>query len=133
MAACRWTPELGAAIVDIAWAYTAIGAVVAALFLIVGIGRVSPGAVGSYVFRPLLVPGIVLLWPAVLWRWWQLERGAGWTGAAHRPPRRVQSGVAALLIVLIPVIIFGALLIRQDGPHHAAPVRLDAPAGEATQ
>ncbi len=54
--------------------YGAIGAVVAAAFLVLGIDRVDPGARGSYAFRPLLIPGIVMLWPIVLWRWFALER-----------------------------------------------------------
>lgn len=124
---------MAALIIEIAWGYTWVGLAVAAVFLTVGIGRVSPDAVGSYVFRPLLVPGIMLLWPAVLLRWWQLERGATWTEAAHRPPRAAQSAAAVLLMILVPVILFGSLLIRQDGPHEAAAVRLDGPNAEATQ
>ena len=26
-------------------------------------------SVGAYAFRPLLLPGLALLWPLVLWRW----------------------------------------------------------------
>lgn len=114
-------------LIDIAWGYSAVGAVVAAAFLTVGIGRVSPDARGSYAFRPLLVPGIILIWPAVAVRWWQLEKGAAWGNAQHRPPRLAQEGAAVLLMVLIPVLVFGALLVRQDGPHESAPVRLDGP------
>lgn len=54
--------------------YLAAGLVVAAVFLIFGIERVEPGSRGSYAFRPLLVPGLCLLWPLVLWRWWILEQ-----------------------------------------------------------
>jgi hypothetical protein len=55
-------------------AYAALGAVVALAFLTVGIERVDPAARGAYAFRPLLLPGVILLWPLVLWRWWRLER-----------------------------------------------------------
>lgn len=61
-------------IVDAAIAYGAIGCVVALAFLLVGIDRVDPAANGAYAFRPLLLPGIMLLWPLVLLRWWALER-----------------------------------------------------------
>lgn len=54
--------------------YCWIGAATAAAFLLVGIDRVDPGARGSYAFRPLLVPGVVVLWPLVLMRWIALER-----------------------------------------------------------
>ena len=49
---------------------------VAAAFLLGGgIERVAPAARGAYAVRPLLVPGLVLLWPLVLWRWAALARG----------------------------------------------------------
>ena len=62
-------------------AYAALGAAVALAFLTVGIERVDPAARGAHAFRPLLVPGLVLLWPLVLWRWRRLEREL-------RPPGR---------------------------------------------
>lgn len=49
--------------------YLWIGAVVAVLFVAVGIDRVDPAARGAYAFRPLLLPGVTLLWPYVLRRW----------------------------------------------------------------
>ena len=54
--------------------YAAVGLVVAALFLVIGIDRVDPSARGTYTFRPLLVPGLALLWPVVLIRWLALAR-----------------------------------------------------------
>lgn len=56
-------------------AYAALAAAVALAFLTFGIERVDPAARGAYAFRPLLLPGLVLLWPLVLWRWRRLERG----------------------------------------------------------
>ncbi|MBO6894559.1 MAG: hypothetical protein JJ866_21635 [Roseibium sp.] len=50
------------------------GGVVAALFLVIGVDRVEPSARGSYAFRPLLIPGICLIWPLVLYRWFLLEK-----------------------------------------------------------
>ena len=61
-------------IVNIATIYGAAGLAVAAVFLLWGIDRIDPAASGAYAFRPLLIPGIVLLWPAVLLRWVWLER-----------------------------------------------------------
>lgn len=50
------------------------GLMTAAVFLGFGIDRIDPAARGAFAFRPLLVPGILLLWPLVLWRWATLER-----------------------------------------------------------
>jgi hypothetical protein len=61
-------------IVQAATVYAAIGGVVALLFLLFGIDRVDPAARGAYAFRPMIAPGIVLLWPVVLVRWAVLER-----------------------------------------------------------
>jgi hypothetical protein len=63
-------------IVNAALLYGAAGLAVAAVFLLWGIDRIDPGASGAYAFRPLLVPGVVLLWPVVLLRWAWLEWAA---------------------------------------------------------
>jgi len=58
--------------VVIVWAatfYVWIGVVVAVLFLAFGLDRVDPAARGAYAFRPLLLPGAILLWPYVIRRW----------------------------------------------------------------
>ena len=64
----------------------AIGALVCVLFLFIGIDRVDPAAHDAYAFRPLLIPGIIVIWPLVLWRWWTLEQLAknGCPAAAHK-------------------------------------------------
>jgi hypothetical protein len=64
---------MAATIVTLATFYGWAGLAVAAVFLLWGIDRIDPTAVGAYAFRPLLVPGVVLLWPAVLGRWAWLE------------------------------------------------------------
>lgn len=51
-----------------------IGALVCVAFLLVGIDRIDPAAHDAYAFRPLLIPGIIAIWPLVLWRWWTLEK-----------------------------------------------------------
>lgn len=60
-------------IVALVQAYAGLGAVAAALFLTVGIGRIDPEARGSYLFRLLMIPGAIGLWPLVLWRGGYLE------------------------------------------------------------
>ncbi|MGE0222805.1 MAG: hypothetical protein AB7F35_04555 [Acetobacteraceae bacterium] len=54
--------------------YLGLGAGIALVFLLWGIDRIDPAAQGSYAFRPLLFPGLVLLWPLVILRWRTLER-----------------------------------------------------------
>ncbi len=61
-------------IVALATAYAALGMAVAVAFLLLGLERVDPAARGAYAFRPLLLPGLVLLWPLVAWRWRVLAR-----------------------------------------------------------
>jgi hypothetical protein len=63
-----------AIIVDCLTVWLAIGVIVGVTFLFLGIGRIDPAARGSYAFRPLLLPGLVLLWPFVAFRWFVLSR-----------------------------------------------------------
>jgi hypothetical protein len=63
-----------AIIVDCATAWLAIGVLVGVAFLFLGIDRVDAAARGAYAFRPLLLPGLVLLWPFVALRWYLLAR-----------------------------------------------------------
>ena len=113
------------------WLYA--GAIVAALFLMSGIGRVDDSARDSYSFRPLLVPGILLLWPLVLWRWWLLE--TGWNPATlhYRAVRRAHGWVWLVLAVVIPTLLIVALASRQNWPEGAAAVKLEAAARERSQ
>ncbi len=124
---------MAASIISIAEIYAWVGLAVAALFLLWGVDRVLPAARGAYAFRPLIIPGIVLLWPLVLWRWWRLESGGGRWEAKHAPPRRLQDGLALVLAVVIPVVILSALLIRQDGPFERPAMQLAAPDEEKSQ
>lgn len=57
-------------------AYGAVGFIVSVPFLLVGIDRFDASAHGSFAFRPILIPGVVVLWPYVLIRWYRLENSA---------------------------------------------------------
>jgi hypothetical protein len=61
-------------IVDCVTAWLAIGVLVGVAFLFLGIDNVDDSARGAYAFRPLLLPGLVLLWPFVVLRWYLLAR-----------------------------------------------------------
>jgi hypothetical protein len=65
---------MGDALTTVLWIYAGIGAVVALAFLVWGMDRVDPAAEGAYAVRPLLLPGLILLWPVVAFRWLELER-----------------------------------------------------------
>lgn len=56
--------------------WASAGLVVALAFLLFGFERVDPAAHDAYLVRPLLIPGLVLLWPLVIGRWIALSRGA---------------------------------------------------------
>ncbi|MGF1467745.1 MAG: hypothetical protein ACFCGT_16595 [Sandaracinaceae bacterium] len=49
--------------------YLAVGGLVALPFLVVGLRRVEGGRGASIPFRVLILPSVVALWPAVVWRW----------------------------------------------------------------
>ncbi len=65
---------LAHALVLLAKFWGACGAIVAVLFLLFGIDRVDATARGAHAFRPLLLPGLMLLWPVVLRRWFVRTR-----------------------------------------------------------
>jgi len=119
-----------AAVVAAGRVWLEIGAVVALLFLTVGIERVDEDARGAYMFRPLLIPAVLLIWPLVLWRWAVLETGRDAWARRHRPPRAAHFRVAIVLAVLIPATLITGFAIRQSAPTDIAPVRLSPPGAE---
>jgi len=123
--------EIASIVLGVARFYSLIGLAVAAAFLLYGIERVTEGAKGAWVFRPLLIPGLVLIWPIVLWRWAAIELGwDDWRGR-HAPPRRTPGAIWSVLAIVIPLIFFGALILRQNGPLERPAVLLEPPAAEA--
>ncbi|MEO1611077.1 MAG: hypothetical protein AAFU55_01780 [Pseudomonadota bacterium] len=107
------------------WAW--IGVAVAAVFLTIGIDRIDENARGAYVFRPLLFPAVLLIWPLVLWRWAVLETGRDDWAKRHRPPRRSHKAAALAFAIAIPAIIVTGLAVKQTWPEAFEPVRLEAP------
>ena len=107
------------------WCY--VGLALSAVFLTIGMDRVEPNARTSFVFRPLLIPGVVSLWPLVAWRWFVLETGRNRPNARHDPPRRVHKIAWIVFAVLIPAILVTGLIVRQDGPWERPAIRLEAP------
>lgn len=107
------------------WGYA--GLAVAAVFLTVGMDRIEPNSRTSFVFRPLLIPGTVILWPLVLWRWFVLESGRDNPNARHDPPRRFHKAFWVVFAFVIPAILITGMIVRQDGPRERPAIRLEAP------
>lgn len=105
-----------------------IGAVVAAIFLTIGMDRIDEDAREAYIFRPLLIPGVLVIWPLVLWRWYLYESGRERWTRRYDPPRRAHFVVGWLLPICICVIILTGLSLRQTWPGDIAPVQLSGPA-----
>ncbi len=110
------------------WLYA--GAAVAFVFLTIGIDRIDENARGSYIFRPLLVPGVLLIWPVVLWRWLRLEQNNEDPQARYKPVRKAHKSVWLVLGVVIPLLFVTALLIKQTWPTNAPAIQLQEPTGE---
>ena len=117
-----------ALIIDIAGWWLIAGAIIAALFLTIGMDRIDEDARGAYMFRPLLIPGVMLIWPLVLWRWLRLEQGEDNWLKRYQPPRAVHLKVAVFLAMAIGLLILAGLSIRQEWPADLAPVQLEEPA-----
>lgn len=103
------------------------GALVAIVFLTFGMDQIDEDARGAYVFRPLLVPAVLLIWPLVLWRWRVLATGNDKWPKRYKPRRAAHHWVGMILPVAIVGIILAGLSVRQTWPADVAPVRLSAP------
>lgn len=114
-----------AALIDIGEGYLMLGALAAATFLLLGLERVEPNARGAYAFRALILPGLILLWPLVLWRWYAVLKGAPEI-ARHRPPLRAQARLAIVLSVAAPLLLVVALALKPHGYEAVEPVLVEA-------
>lgn len=101
-----------------------VGAFVAVLFLTIGVSQIDEDARGALAFRPLLVPGVLVLWPLVLWRWWALATGRDRWRARHSPPRSVYAPFTVIFAVLVAATLLTSFMVRQSWPDHIAPVQL---------
>jgi len=106
------------------WLYA--GGAVAVVFLTFGMDRIDEDARGAYIFRPLLIPGILLIWPIVLWRWLTLETGRDDWRLRHLPERAAHGRIWLVLCVLLPLIVIAGLAIRQTWPADTAPQLIEA-------
>lgn len=118
-------------ILDILRGWGIVGSLVAAVFLTIGMDRIDADARGAYVFRPLLIPGILVIWPLVLWRWYLYETGAERWESRYDPPRKAHFTVGWVMPIGICLIILTGLSVRQTWPVGFEPVQLSAPSETA--
>ena len=120
----------GAAItVMLGQAWLLAGLCIGVAFLLFGLERVDASARGAYGFRPLLLPGLVLLWPLVIWRW--LELPAPETQPSlRRRHKRAHAAIWSGLALGLTLILGTALLLRQHDLPASSSVRIGpAPSG----
>lgn len=101
-----------------------LGAAVAAVFLTIGIDRIDEDARGAYVFRPLLIPAILLIWPLVLWRWIIIERKGDVTPKRYRPVRAAHAPTAIGLSLAVLLLLGAGWSARQSWPADISPVQM---------
>lgn len=101
-----------------------VGALIAVVFLTIGIDRLDEDAQGAYVFRPLLVPALLVIWPLILWRWFVLETGRDRWEKRYTPPRNAHFWVAIIFAISIPVIIMVGWAQRQVLPADFTPQKI---------
>ena len=120
--------ETAALLVEAVRWWSIAGTVVAVAFLAIGIDRVEPNARDTYTFRVLLIPGILLLWPLVVWRWVVLELGRNdWQGR-QTPIRNAHAWVWLVLAVAIPALLIAALASKPEWPGNYQPQQIEEPA-----
>jgi hypothetical protein len=126
---------MGAAalIVTLGQAWLLAGLGVALAFLLFGLDRIDPAARGAYGFRPLLLPGLVLLWPLVVWRWLDAATQTGRPPSLRRRHKRAHAVLWLILAGLLPLVLGTALALRQHDLPAPASLRIDADTDEAEE
>jgi hypothetical protein len=100
-------------------AYLVAGVVVAVWVEVFALQQLDPVAAhGTWGFRVLIFPGLVLLWPVMLRKGWKARHHRYDSPDAERPvsPRRLRQahGTAfGLLAVMLPLLLAGSLLWRR--------------------
>jgi len=107
------------------WGWT--GSAVALAFLTFGMDLIDEDADGAYVFRLLIIPGILLIWPLVLWRWAVLAMGKDHWPNRYRARRTNHLWVGIVMPIAIVVVLCVGWSVRQTWPGDIAPQQLSAP------
>lgn len=113
-----------AMIVALGQAWLLAGVAVGVAFLLFGLDRRDASARGAYGFRPLLLPGLVLLWPLVLWRWLE-PLSPLLQPSLSRRHKRAHAVLWLGLACILPAILATALALRRHDVPVPASVRID--------
>lgn len=116
--------DTASAIIMLLEIWGVLGGLVALAFLGFGIDRIDADAKDAYIFRPLLIPGVLLIWPLVLWRWWQIEAETTPWMKRYQPVRKSHGLVILAMSLAIVVAISLGISARQIWPADFAPQQL---------
>jgi hypothetical protein len=72
---CSWEPRHVDRPISRRWR-ASLRLIAGLAFILFGIDRVDPAARGAHAFRPLLLPGFMLIWPLAIVRWRKLATRA---------------------------------------------------------
>jgi hypothetical protein len=111
---------LAEALVSAATGYAMAGLAVGIAFLLFGLDRTHPAARGAHAFRPLLLPGLALLWPLVLRRW-AGARAVAVLAAMRVRHRRAHLRIWIAMLILLPALLAPAWPARRPLRRGAAP------------
>ena len=102
--------------------YLALGLVSTAVVHVTGLRRIDAAVNGAgWLFRLLITPGLIALWPVLLSKQWRAAQGEDPAGRADRPisPRGLRGAhriLATCLLVLLPLAVAMGLLARPEPP-----------------
>lgn len=117
-------------IIGLGGAYVLTGAVVSVAYVVFQIDRRDPAARGTFAFRPLLLPGLILLWPLVMARW-NRDRDAPSSISfqrIHKPAHRL---IWMGLPIFLVVIMIAAWSLRQHTIPASPSIRIGQSLGVA--
>lgn len=113
-----------------AWLVAGLG--VGVTFLLFGLDRVDASARGAYGFRPLLLPGLVLLWPLVIWRWLEAQP-ADPQPSLKRRHKRAHAAIWSGLALGLSLILGTGLMLRQHDVPASSSVRIGPAPSDADE
>ncbi len=99
--------------------YVVVGLVFTLIFHLSGLPKVDPGVQGGgWLFRLLITPGLVALWPAMASKWRRATRGLSVVGEAEAPVtargiRRLHRILVSLMALLLPLAVGAGWASRQ--------------------
>lgn len=108
-------------VLGIVGVYLALGLCFAVVFVCAGIGRLDHAARGGPIgFRLLMIPGSMVLWPLLAWRWARGREAAQWPREGSRAMGVLRRAHLVAWVVLGPLLLAGlvvAVVVRPEiGP-----------------